>query len=106
MNLTYLPGQQGASINSAGQFYHPDFPFELRWADVVKWKTSPNPYAEQKKRDTWQPTVVKDDSFLKHTDEVMVWLGHASFFFRQQFTDQGDTCTKFAGQTVDGDRFE
>ncbi len=82
MNLTFLPGQQGAPINSAGQFYHPDFPFELHWTDIFKWKSSPNPYAEQKKRDTWRPKVVKDDGFLQHSHDVKVWLGHASFFFR------------------------
>jgi L-ascorbate metabolism protein UlaG (beta-lactamase superfamily) len=87
LELTYIPGQQGASINSAGQFYHPDFPFELHWTDVLKWKTSPNPYAEQKKQDTWRPTVVKDQSFLKHTHDVKVWLGHASFFFRLNGVD-------------------
>ena len=78
----YLPGQPGASINSAGQYYHPDFPFELKWTDVLKWKTSTNPYAEQKKQDNWQPSVIKDDSFLQHTYDTKVWLGHASFFFR------------------------
>lgn len=78
----YLPGQKGASINAAGQFYHPDFPFELHWRDVLKWKSSPNPYAEQKKKDTWRPEVVKDDSFLFSSDDLMIWLGHASFFFR------------------------
>ncbi len=82
MELIFLPGKQGASINGDGQFYHPDFPFELHWTDILKWKTSPNPYAEQKKQDTWRPTVVKDQSFLKHTHDVKVWLGHASFFFR------------------------
>ncbi|MCF8244694.1 MAG: MBL fold metallo-hydrolase [Saprospiraceae bacterium] len=82
MDLTFLPGQQGASINPAGQFYHPDFPFELHWTDVLKWKTSTNPYAEQKKQDTWQPKIVKDSSFLRHTNDMKLWLGHASFFFR------------------------
>ncbi len=82
MELTFLPNQKGASINGQGQFYHPDFPFELHWTDVLKWKTSPNPYAEQKKQDTWRPSVVKDDSFLRHTHDLKVWLGHASFFFR------------------------
>lgn len=82
MNLTYLPGQKGASVNSEGQFYLPDFSFELHWRDVLKWKTSPNPYAEQKRKDTWKPDVVKDDSFLHSTNDLMVWLGHASFFFR------------------------
>ncbi|MBI1224942.1 MAG: Zn-dependent hydrolase [Bacteroidetes bacterium] len=82
MELTYLPGQKGASINSAGQYYHPDFPFELQWTDVLKWKTSPNPYAEQKKKDTWRPKVVKDEGFLHRNADEMLWLGHASFFFR------------------------
>lgn len=82
MELSYLPGQTGASINAEGQFHHPDFPFELHWKDILKWKSSPNPYAAQKKQDTWRPKVVKDDSFLHHTHDTKVWLGHASFFFR------------------------
>ncbi|MBI5913975.1 MAG: hypothetical protein HY842_01245 [Bacteroidetes bacterium] len=76
---TILPGWQGTPISEGGHFYHPDYPFELSWRDVLRWKTSPNPYSEQKKRGTWRPTVVKDDSFLRHTNDVMVWLGHACF---------------------------
>lgn len=80
--LKYLPGQEGARISSEGRYYHPDFPFELHWTDIFKWKSSPNPYAEEKKKDRWQPKVVKDSHFLQHTNDVKVWLGHASFFFR------------------------
>lgn len=82
MELYYLPNQEGARISSEGRFYHPDFPFVLHWTDIFKWKSSPNPYAEQKKRDTWRPKVVKGDGFLQHSLDVKVWLGHASFFFR------------------------
>ncbi len=82
MESIYLPGTQGARISSDGRYYHPDFPFELHWTDILKWKSSKNPYAEQKKQDTWRPKVVKDDSFFHHTHDTKVWLGHASFFFR------------------------
>ncbi len=80
--LQYLPGQEGARISKEGRYYHPDFPFVLSWRDVLRWKSSPNPYAEQKKKDTWRPKVVKEDGFLRHSHDVKVWLGHASFFFR------------------------
>ncbi|MFQ5447746.1 MAG: MBL fold metallo-hydrolase [Saprospiraceae bacterium] len=73
---------QGNPISPDGRFYHPEYPFALTWADILKWKSKPNPYRAQKKRDTWQAPVVKDDSFLRHGRNVMVWLGHASFFFR------------------------
>jgi L-ascorbate metabolism protein UlaG (beta-lactamase superfamily) len=82
MNLSYLPNLEGARISSEGRYYHPDFPFELHWTDILKWKSSKNPYAEQKKLDAWQPKVIKDDSFLHHSSDTKVWLGHASFFFR------------------------
>ncbi|MEZ4963213.1 MAG: MBL fold metallo-hydrolase [Saprospiraceae bacterium] len=74
---------KGTPIDNDGRFFHPDYPFELGWQDVLKWKLlNTNPYAEQKKKDTWRPTVVKDDRFLHHDEDVAVWLGHASFFFR------------------------
>ncbi len=82
MNLSYLPDHEGARISSEGRYYHPDFPFELSWRDVFRWKSGTNPYSEQKKKDTWRAKVVKDDGFLRHTHDVKVWLGHASFFFR------------------------
>ena len=73
---------QGNPVSSNGRFFHPGYPFELKWSYILKWQSMPNPYREQKKRDTWQAPVVKDDSFLRHGRNVMVWLGHASFFIR------------------------
>ena len=73
----------GTPVSSSGRFFHPDYPFELTWMDVLKWKLlSDDPYREKKKKDKWRHKVVKDEDFLGHGRNVFVWLGHASFFFR------------------------
>ena len=73
----------GTPISENGRFYHPGYPFELGWKDVLKWKLfSDDPYREMKKRDNWRAKVVKDDGFLRHDKDVFAWLGHASFFLR------------------------
>ncbi len=77
-----LKNWQGNPVSSTGRFFHPEYPFELNWKDVAKWKSKPNPYAKAKKTETWRASVVKDDGFLQHDRDVFVWLGHASFFFR------------------------
>jgi hypothetical protein len=80
---TILPDWNGTPLNEDGRFFHPDYPFELGWTDVLKWKLlNKNPYRHQKKNDPWRAAVVKDDSFLHHNRDTVVWLGHASFFFR------------------------
>ena len=73
---------RGSPISSSGRFYHPEYPFELGWKDVAKWKSRRNPYAAAKRKETWRARVVKDDGFLKNKKDLFVWLGHASFFFR------------------------
>lgn len=74
---------QGTPISKNDRFFLPGYPFELGWKDVIKWKLfTEDPYRKKKKQATWRPTVVKDESFLRHNRDVFVWLGHASFFFR------------------------
>ena len=77
-----LENYEGNPISNDGRFFHPQYPFELGWSDVLKWKSKPNPYAAAKKKETWRATVIKNDGFLKNNKDVFVWLGHASFFFR------------------------
>lgn len=79
---TILKDWRGNPLSEGGRFFHPDYPFELEWKDILKWKSMPNAYRKQKKHDTWRAAIVKDDSFLGHNHNVAVWLGHASFFFR------------------------
>ena len=50
---------KGTPLNAQGRFFHPDYPFELNWTDVLKWKLlHKNPYAQQKKNDTWKTPVI------------------------------------------------
>ena len=72
----------GNPIDNKGCFYHPRYPFELDWTDILKWKSKSNPYAAAKKEEKWEPRIIKDEGFLKNTNDVFLWLGHASFFFR------------------------
>lgn len=46
---------------------------------ILKWKLSRNPQKEEKKRDTWLPEVVKNETMFANRADKIVWLGHASF---------------------------
>ncbi|GAC1368651.1 MAG: MBL fold metallo-hydrolase [Hymenobacter sp.] len=56
--------------------------FEPSFATVMKWQLSRNPQKEAKKRDTWAPAVVDCTAALAAPDDVLLWLGHASFVLR------------------------
>ncbi|HFA47506.1 MAG TPA: Zn-dependent hydrolase, partial [Bacteroidetes bacterium] len=77
-----LKNWPGNPVSSSGRFFHPQYRFELTWADIIKWKSRPNPYARAKRKETWRATIIKDDTFLKNKKDGHIWLGHASFFFR------------------------
>jgi len=49
---------------------------------ILKWKLSKNPQAEEKKKDTFKLNVQKNLAFLHSDKDMIVWLGHASFFIR------------------------
>ena len=50
--------------------------------DVLKWKLSSKSYKNGRKDSDYQIEVIKDNSFLKTNDDVIVWLGHATFYIR------------------------
>ncbi len=50
--------------------------------DILKWKFSKNDFKNGRKDEDYQLKVVHDDSFLISDKDVIVWLGHASFFIR------------------------
>ena len=76
-----LKNYPGNPVSQNGRFYHPDYPFELTWAKVVKWKSRPNPYLRAKWKERWRARVIQNNDFLKNNNDLFVWLGHASFFF-------------------------
>ncbi len=49
---------------------------------VIKWKLSPNPQREEKKKDTFLLKVAKDNSFIQNQKDFIMWLGHSSFLMR------------------------
>lgn len=50
--------------------------------DILKWKLSKNPQAKEKKADKFALEVHNNTDFLKSKEDMIVWLGHATFFIR------------------------
>ncbi len=81
---TLLSARQwkGTPLDEKGRFMNHEYLFWPYFKDLFRWQTERNPYKAQKKQEKWQLTVVSDDSFLSSQEDVIVWLGHASFFVR------------------------
>ncbi|MBC5993461.1 MBL fold metallo-hydrolase [Pontibacter cellulosilyticus] len=58
------------------ELYYPDF------SKVLKWQLTRNPQREEKKRDDYVPSVKHGCDFITSKEDMVVWLGHASFFVR------------------------
>ena len=50
--------------------------------DVLKWKLSKNPQQQEKRNENFSIKVIDNSEFLSHQENVIVWLGHSSFFIR------------------------
>lgn len=55
---------------------------DASYLKVLRWQLSSNPQKEEKKKDPFKLKAVRGRSFLSGKDDVLVWLGHASFFIR------------------------
>lgn len=78
---TIKPGYRGnKTINgrfaNGEELYNPDF------RKVLRWQLSRNPQREQKKHDDYTPLVQEGSDFIHDQRDMLVWLGHASFFIR------------------------
>lgn len=50
---------------------------------IFKWKVlSTNPQEEEKKADTFKLELIEGDDWINSNEDMIVWLGHASFFIR------------------------
>lgn len=65
-----------------GQFANALVKDKMSFRDVLKWKFSKNPQREEKKKDIFRVPVVENSGFLIDSRDIIVWLGHASFFIR------------------------
>lgn len=51
--------------------------------EIFKWKVlSNNPQADEKKADTFQLQLIEGSDWIESEKDMIVWLGHASFFIR------------------------
>lgn len=81
---TLLPVNQwpGTPVDADGKFVNHEFPYVNRFSTVVRYWLQPNPQRAEKEADSFRLPVLKTDAFLHGTADVIVWLGHASFFLR------------------------
>ena len=81
---TILPADRwpGTPVDARGRYMNHEFPFLQPASAVAKWVLQRNPQRAEKKADPFRLPVLKTDAFLRGTDDVSVWLGHAAFFVR------------------------
>lgn len=72
----------GNKKTTTGEFINLSNPFQPKWLDVLKWKTTKNEFSAIKKKQKTLPIIKNDTSFINHKKDVIVWLGHSSFFIR------------------------
>ncbi len=49
---------------------------------ILKWQISDNPQKEEKKKDKFRLKVIENKTFMNDNKDMIVWLGHSSFFMR------------------------
>ncbi|MEP4757200.1 MAG: MBL fold metallo-hydrolase [Nonlabens ulvanivorans] len=79
---TILTSWKGNPIDQKGRFMNHEFPFNDKISRAFKWMLEKNPQKQIKKNDTWKMQVVNDDTFLNSKEDVIVFLGHSTFFIR------------------------
>ncbi|WP_299287163.1 MBL fold metallo-hydrolase, partial [uncultured Mucilaginibacter sp.] len=75
-------GWQGTPVDEKGKFLNLSHPFVPNFADVFRWKLESSPFRKEKKAEVWNPTIYNDGSWLKESDDLIVWLGHSTFYIR------------------------
>lgn len=74
---------KGNPLDKKGLFMNHEFPFYPKFSEVWKWQRETNNEKEFKKKDTFQLALLQNDTtFLQNKNDVIVWLGHATFFIR------------------------
>ena len=75
-------GWKGTPLDQKGRFVNLHHPFIPGLMDVLRWQLEKNPFKQTKKSETWNPVVMTDDAWLDGSDDVIVWLGHSTFYIR------------------------
>jgi len=78
---TIRPGYVGNKLIGP-EFCNGEALFEPSLSTALRWQLTANPQKEEKKKDAWVPTVVPCADAFFSTEDMLVWLGHASFLLR------------------------
>lgn len=73
---------QGTPVDQEGRFVNVEYPFLPSTVELLKWRMSSNPQAEEKKNDRSPLQVLDPTEFLSGTNDGILWLGHASVLLR------------------------
>lgn len=77
------PGHwKGTPLDEKERFVNLNFPFWPEFSQLLKWQTQKNPFKEQKKKDNWRPEIVATTLPENPNEDLIIWLGHASFYLR------------------------
>ncbi len=84
-DLSFVRPNFPGNFFEKGQFHHAQYASgEVPVGRVLQWQLSGNPQKQEKTRDPFRLKCIRDNRFLKEDKDMMVWLGHASFFMRIQ----------------------
>lgn len=76
-----IPEYQG-NLHRDGAFVDPDNDLKLSFFKVLSWRFSSKPQAEEKRNDPFKLNVSPAAGVFDMKDDMIVWLGHASFLIR------------------------
>lgn len=65
-----------------GRFYNEEVRKQPGFKDALEWKLEGNPQKEEKKNDNFRLKLIENNEFSTKDQDLLVWLGHASFFLR------------------------
>ena len=82
-NLEFVKPYQG-NLYIDGAFTNSSDKEKPASKEVLRWMISPNPQRIEKKNENFNVGLNKGVEFLSK-DNVIVWLGHASFYIRANF---------------------
>ncbi|HSJ69963.1 MAG TPA: MBL fold metallo-hydrolase [Anditalea sp.] len=80
--LDAVPGMidyEGTPLDEKGLFINEEYVFWPKMGELIKWKTSKNPYKKEKKNYNKSLDVIKRSSLDEISDNSITWLGHASY---------------------------
>jgi L-ascorbate metabolism protein UlaG (beta-lactamase superfamily) len=75
-------GWKRSPVDKNGRFLNLEFPFTPSLAKVIRWKLQRNPLKKEKDLENWNPKIFDDTSWLKESDDIIVWLGHCTYYIR------------------------